>query len=121
MKDLTMLTVVINALVQQEGMVTVITCLKEQGQGQGQGQGLFKRKQKGKTKKLDSCFIHHVLLSTALFETTRETNSCLTTLIQKCYREPQYNKPCIRGQVVALVTKYGVKSDDYLRGRVDDA
>ena len=56
MKDLTMLTVVINALVQQEGMVTVITCLKEQGQGQGQG--LFKRKQKGKTKKLDSCFIH---------------------------------------------------------------
>ena len=52
MKDLTMLTVVINALVQQEEMVTVITCLKEQGQG------LFKRKQKGKTKKLDSCFIH---------------------------------------------------------------
>ena len=58
MKDLTMLTVVINALVQQEEMVTVIACLKEQGQGQGQGQGLFKRKQKGKTKKLDSCFIH---------------------------------------------------------------
>ena len=27
MKDLTMLTVVINALVQQEEMVTVITCL----------------------------------------------------------------------------------------------
>ena len=47
-----MLTVVINALVQQEEMVTVITCLKEQGQGR------FKRKQKGKTKKLDSCFIH---------------------------------------------------------------
>ena len=54
MKDLTMLTVVMNALVQQEEMVTVIRCLKEQGQGQG----LFKRKQKGKTKKLDSCFIH---------------------------------------------------------------
>ena len=52
MKDLTMLTVVINALVQQEEMVTVITCLKEQGQGR------FKRKQKGKTKKLHSCSIH---------------------------------------------------------------
>ena len=52
MKDLTMLTVVMNTLVQQEEMVTVIKCLKEQGQG------LFKRKQKGKTKKLDSCFIH---------------------------------------------------------------
>ena len=32
MKDLTMLTVVMNTLVQQEEMVTVIKCLKEQGQ-----------------------------------------------------------------------------------------
>ena len=104
-----MLTVVINALVHQEEMVTVITCLKEQGQG------LFKRKQKGKTKKLDSCFIHPCI---SFDRTLWETNSCLTTLIQKCYREPQYNKPW--GQLVAVVTKYGVKSDDYLRGRVDD-
>ena len=36
-------------------------------------------------------------------------------------RTTMYNKPYIRGQVVALVTKYGVKSDEYLRRRVDDA
>ena len=36
-----------------------------------------------KKKKIDSCFIHTCTnVSTALFETTRETNSCLTTLIQ---------------------------------------
>ena len=39
--------------------------------------------------------------------------------ISKCYRELQNNK--LWRQVVALVTKYGVKSDDYLRRSVDDA
>ena len=58
----------------------------------------------------------------ALWDYSWYTTSCLTTLIQKiskCYREPQYNK--LWRQLVALATKYGVKSEDYLRRRVDDA
>ena len=50
MKDLTMLTVVINALVQQEEMVTVIACLKNRDRDRDRDKDCLKGNRKEKQK-----------------------------------------------------------------------